>query len=65
MIIAGALLAGVVVAGLFAFVVTRVSQQQPSAAVIRVSGLPASVPTSLANLMALSPAPVRPPRGSR
>jgi cytochrome oxidase Cu insertion factor (SCO1/SenC/PrrC family) len=50
---------GVVLAGVFAYLVTQTSSQRSSAAVIRPSGLPASVPTSLANLMALSPAPVR------
>jgi cytochrome oxidase Cu insertion factor (SCO1/SenC/PrrC family) len=59
MLITGAVVGGVVVAGLFAFLVTRAVPQQRSAAVLRPSGLPASVSTSLADLMALSPAPKR------
>jgi protein SCO1 len=49
--------AGLVVAAAVAFAVTalRPHHTQPSAA--RVSGIPASVPTSLASLMALTPVP--------
>jgi hypothetical protein len=49
--------AGLVVAAAIAIVVIalRPHQSQPTAP--RVSGLPASVPTSLANLMSLTPVP--------
>jgi cytochrome oxidase Cu insertion factor (SCO1/SenC/PrrC family) len=50
----------VLLAGAFAIVAVRHHDQQNALSSIRASGIPASVPTSLANLMALSPVPVHP-----
>jgi cytochrome oxidase Cu insertion factor (SCO1/SenC/PrrC family) len=47
----------VLIAGLFAFLAVRHRDQQNQ--LIRVSGIPASVSTPLANLMALSPVPLK------
>jgi protein SCO1/2 len=54
-------LALVLVAGLLTYLVARHRAQQQS--LIRPSGIPASVSTSLANLMQLSPVPARPAPG--
>lgn len=48
----------VLVSGLFAFLGVRHRQQQSQ--LIRVSGIPSAVSTSLATLMALSPVPAKP-----
>jgi len=50
----------VLVAGAYAYLAVRRSDSQDGLSSIRASGIPASVPTSLANLMALSPVPDRP-----
>lgn len=55
----GILAAGVVLAGSFAYVAVRARDHQDSLSSLRVSGIPASVSTSLANLMELSPVPAR------
>jgi cytochrome oxidase Cu insertion factor (SCO1/SenC/PrrC family) len=47
----------IVVAGVFATIATRYRHQHEQLSSIRATGIPASVPTSLANLMALSPIP--------
>lgn len=47
----------ILLAGLFAIFATRTSNQTNPSGPIRVSGIPATIPTSLANLMALSPIP--------
>ena len=52
--------AGLVLAASLVYLAIRVRQHQDSASLPRPSGIPASVPTSLANLMGLSPVPVRP-----
>lgn len=52
----------VLVAGLLTYLVVR-HRDQSSLAAIRPSGIPASVSTSLANLMGLSPVPARPAPG--
>ena len=57
-IIAAAVAVLVLAAGA-GYAVTRVRQHQEGAAGLRVSGIPASVSTSLSDLMQLSPAPVR------
>ncbi len=49
----------VVVAGLLTYLVAR-HRDQGSLAAIRPSGIPASIPASLVNLMSLSPVPARP-----
>jgi len=49
--------AGVVFAVAFAFAVTALRPHQSQLTAPRVSGIPADVPTSLANLMALTPVP--------
>jgi cytochrome oxidase Cu insertion factor (SCO1/SenC/PrrC family) len=50
----------VLVAGMSAVFAARYHQQHAQLSSIRASDIPASVPTSLANLMALSPVPDRP-----
>jgi cytochrome oxidase Cu insertion factor (SCO1/SenC/PrrC family) len=57
LVIAAALAAVVVLAAVAGYAVIRVRQHQ--AAGLRVAGIPASVPTSLSNLMQLSPVPAR------
>jgi cytochrome oxidase Cu insertion factor (SCO1/SenC/PrrC family) len=57
--IVAAVVAVVVLAAGAGYAVTRVRQHQEAAAGLRVSGIPASVSTSLSDLMQLSPAPVR------
>ncbi|MHB8378306.1 MAG: SCO family protein [Acidimicrobiales bacterium] len=52
-----ALAVSVVLAGTLTYVVERNRNQQQSSPILRVSGIPASVSTSLANLMSLSPVP--------
>lgn len=52
-----ALTVTVLVAGLFVILATRNNAQPNTSSPIRVSGLPASISTPLANLMALSPIP--------
>ena len=47
-------------AGSLAYLAVRHPQQQTPLSEIRVSGIPPNIPTSLANLMQLSPVPVRP-----
>ena len=54
-----AALAVVVVAAGAGYAVIRVRPHQAAAAVLRASGIPASVSTSLSDLMQLSPVPVR------
>ena len=49
--------AGLVVAAAFAFAVTALRPHQSQPSPPRVSGMPASVPASLVNLMALTPVP--------
>ena len=49
--------AGLVFAAAFAFAVTALRPQHSQPAPPRVSGIPASVPTSLVNLMGLTPVP--------
>jgi cytochrome oxidase Cu insertion factor (SCO1/SenC/PrrC family) len=49
-----------VISGLFAYLAWHRNHQQNQPSEIRATGIPASVPTSLANLMALSPVPTRP-----
>jgi len=53
----GVLGAAVLMAGAFAFLAVRHHDQKNALSSIRATGIPASVPTSLANLMALSPVP--------
>lgn len=55
-----ALGAALLVAGTFAYLAARHHDQRGPLADIRASGLPAEVPTPLANLMGLSPVPSRP-----
>jgi cytochrome oxidase Cu insertion factor (SCO1/SenC/PrrC family) len=55
-----ALVVAAVVTAAFAVVAVRIHHQPSQPGEIRVSGLPASVPTSLASLMALSPVPRQP-----
>jgi len=62
-LIVAVLCAMVLVAGLLAYLVIRHRDQQGPLAAIRPSGIPASVSTSLANLMQLSPVPGRPAPG--
>ncbi len=50
----------VLFAGAFVFLAVRHHDQQNGLSSIRATGIPASVPTSLANQMALSPVPPRP-----
>lgn len=50
---------GLIFASAFALVAVRVHQHQESSSLSRPSGIPASVPTSLVNLMQLSPVPGR------
>jgi len=50
----------VLVAGLLTYIVIRHRGQRDSLSVVRPSGIPASVSTTLANLMGLSPVPARP-----
>ena len=52
-----------VLAVLFAYLAVRHREQPAAVSQARVSGLPASVSTSLANLMELSPVPSRPAPG--
>jgi protein SCO1/2 len=52
--------ASLVLAASVAYLAVRVRQHQEAAALPRPSGIPASVPTSLVNLMGLSPVPLRP-----
>jgi len=59
LVIAAALAAVVVLAAVAGYAVIRIRQHQSAAAGLRVAGIPASVPTSLSNLMQLSPVPVR------
>jgi protein SCO1 len=49
---------GVVVASLFVYLAVRFREQQ-SATALRVTGIPSTVPTALADLMGLSPVPNR------
>jgi cytochrome oxidase Cu insertion factor (SCO1/SenC/PrrC family) len=56
-LIVALLCAMVIVAGLLTYLVVRHRDQQGSLAGIRPSGLPASISTSLADLMQLSPVP--------
>jgi len=58
MIVAAAC-AAVLVVGLPVYLLVRHQEQQDSLAAIRPSGIPASVSTSLANLMGLTPVPGR------
>jgi cytochrome oxidase Cu insertion factor (SCO1/SenC/PrrC family) len=58
-VITGVVVGGLIFATAFALVAVRVRQHQESASLPRPSGIPASVPTSVANLMGLSPVPVR------
>ena len=60
-VLAAALCVLVLVAGLLTYLVARHRPQQQS--LIRPSGVPASISTSLANLMALSPVQARPAPG--
>ncbi len=62
-LIVALLCATVLVAGLLVYLVVRHRDQQGSLAGIRPSGIPASVSTSLADLMQLSPVPARPAPG--
>ncbi len=62
-VIVTVLCAAVLVAGLLAYLVVRHREQQDSLAGIRPSGIPASLSTSLADLMQLSPVPARPAPG--
>jgi protein SCO1/2 len=50
----------VLLAALFAVFAVRYHNQHDQISSIRATGIPANVPTSLANLMALSPVPVHP-----
>ncbi|MHB1929987.1 MAG: SCO family protein [Acidimicrobiales bacterium] len=50
----------VLLTGAFAVLAVRHHDQQNTLASIRATGIPASVPTALANLMALSPVPAHP-----
>jgi cytochrome oxidase Cu insertion factor (SCO1/SenC/PrrC family) len=59
LVIAVAVAAVVVAAVAAGYAVVRVRQHQDAAAGLRVAGIPASVPTSLSNLMQLSPVPVQ------
>jgi cytochrome oxidase Cu insertion factor (SCO1/SenC/PrrC family) len=52
--------ASLVLAASVAYLAVRVRQHQEAASLPRPSGIPASVPTSLVNLMGLSSVPVRP-----
>jgi cytochrome oxidase Cu insertion factor (SCO1/SenC/PrrC family) len=51
--------AGLVFAASFAYLATRLREHQAVPRPLRVSGIPSSVPTSLANLMQLSPVQAR------
>jgi cytochrome oxidase Cu insertion factor (SCO1/SenC/PrrC family) len=62
-VIAAALGVLVILAGLLAYLAVRGRDQQAAVSQIRVSGLPADVSTSLANLMQLSPIPGSPAPG--
>jgi len=62
-LIVALLCAMVIVAGLLTYVVIRHRDQQGSLAGIRPSGIPATISTSLADLMQLSPVPARPAPG--
>jgi protein SCO1 len=53
----------VLVAGLLTYLVIRHRDQRDSLSAIRPSGIPASVSTTLASLMGLSPVPARPAPG--
>jgi cytochrome oxidase Cu insertion factor (SCO1/SenC/PrrC family) len=50
----------VLLAGAFAFLAVRHHNQENALSSNRATGIPASVPTSLANMMALSPVPAHP-----
>jgi cytochrome oxidase Cu insertion factor (SCO1/SenC/PrrC family) len=52
-----ALAVAVVLSGTLAYVAVRNRNSQPGLQSLRVSGLPAALPTSMANLMSLSPVP--------
>ncbi|HEV2373984.1 MAG TPA: SCO family protein [Streptosporangiaceae bacterium] len=54
---ASAVVAGLAVAALAMSLVARASVSQPWGSALRPSGIPAGIPTSLANLMELSPVP--------
>jgi cytochrome oxidase Cu insertion factor (SCO1/SenC/PrrC family) len=62
-LIVALLCATVLVAGLLAYLVVRHRDQQDSLGASRPSGIPASISTSLAGLMQLSPVPARPAPG--
>ncbi len=62
-LIVALLCATVLVAGPLVYLVVQHRDQQGSLAGIRPSGIPASVSTSLADLMQLSPVPARPAPG--
>lgn len=49
----------VLIAGMFAFFAARHAAQQNNLSNIRATGIPANVPTSIANLMGLSPVPTK------
>jgi len=53
-----AVVAGLVLLATAGYVVIRIRQHQQTAASLDTSGIPASVPAALANLMQLSPVPV-------
>lgn len=55
--------AGLVFAASFAYLATQFRQHQQVLRPLRASGIPPSVPTSLANLMQLSPVPAKPAPG--
>ena len=59
-VIAVVVAGGLIFASAFALLVVRLHQHQESAALPRPSGIPASVSTSLVNLMQLSPVPALP-----
>ena len=62
-VIAAAAAAVLIVAASAAYIVIQVWPHQEATAGLRPSGIPASVSTSLANLMQLSPVPARPAPG--
>ena len=59
LVVAAAVVAVLVLAASAGYAVIRIRQHQESTAGQRASGIPASVSTSLSNLMQLSPVPVR------
>lgn len=58
-VIAAVVVAGLVFASAFALLAVQVQQRQQSASLSRPSGIPASLPASLVNLMQLSSVPAR------